>query len=147
VASGSSAGTPRSRLVGVGLFNAAPDQDPMLLGGRCSNCGEVVFPRVHDCPACLTYDSVKSHSIRGRGRLLRFVVAHRGPVGIAVPYIQAYIKLDDGPIIYSLIEGRGISEDAVEIGEVLEISIGPVRVVDGVEIIGWKFHPVVATAR
>lgn len=134
----------QTRAVGEGLF--APGDHagelPWLLGSRCQRCGELVFPAMQDCPACVSHNSMVSHRLRGRGRIDRFVVARHGPRGFATPYIQAFVQLDDGPLVYSLIDGCEPLEDALAAGQRVEMSIALVRRDGEVELIGWKFHPV-----
>lgn len=132
------------RPVGEGLFAPADHAGelPWLLGSRCQGCGELVFPAMQDCPACVSHNSMIGHRLRGRGRVDRFVVARHGPQGFVTPYIQAFVQLDDGPLVYSLIDGCEPHEDALHAGQTVEMSITPVRRDGEVELIGWKFHPV-----
>lgn len=133
-----------SRPVASGLFEAGADESdaPALLGSRCSNCGEVVFPRMSDCPNCVNHNTMEPYRLRGHGHLRDFVVAHRGPTGMAVPYVQAYVKLDDGPVIYTNLDGVEPDESRIEAGIEVEMRIGVVKSVDGVDFLGWTFHPV-----
>ena len=138
-----SSSTPLTRPVAAGLF-APPDgagQLPWLLGSRCERCGELVFPAMRDCPACVSHNSMVSHRLRGRGRVARFVVARHGPQGFVTPYIQAFVQLDDGPLVYSLIDGCEPRDDALEAGQIVEMSITTVRRDGDIDVIGWKFHP------
>lgn len=134
----------RHRVVAPGLFEPAdtPDGLPWLLGSGCSKCGEKVFPAMHDCPACVSRDSMQPVRLRGRGRIDRYVVAQRGPSGFRAPYIQAFVRLDDGPTVYSIIDGCPVRDDALAAGQVVEMRIAPVRADGAEEVIGWTFHPV-----
>lgn len=113
-----------------------------LLGSRCSRCAEVVFPSMNDCPNCVSHDTMRPHRIRGRGRVRDFVLVHRGAKGFAVPYVQSFIKLDDGPVIYSTIDGGDPEEMTLRLGTEVEMCIGVVKTIDDVEYLGWTFHPV-----
>jgi uncharacterized OB-fold protein len=137
----------RSRVVAPGLFDPGRDgEPPALLGSRCKLCGEVLFPATPDCPACTTYASMEPFRLRGEGVLRDFIVVHRGPKGFAVPYVQGYITLDDGPIVYSMIDAPP-EEDALVLGERVVMTIAPLRHdEDGVAVLGWKFRPVRAGA-
>ena len=57
------------------------------------------------------------------------------------PYIQAFVQLDDGPLVYSLIDGCEPRDDALEAGQIVEMSITTVRRDGDIDVIGWKFHP------
>lgn len=130
------------RLIGKGLFE---EQDGVayLLGCVCVDCGEVVFPFMRDCPRCVTPDTMRPKRLTGAGVITDFVVAHRGATGFRVPYIQSYVLLDDGPIIYSMIDAPP-SEDAIAVGERVTMSIQAIREEEGVEVVGWIFRPVAA---
>lgn len=132
----------QTRPVATGMFqtNNGEPGAPELLGSKCSMCGEVVFPGLLDCPACVSFGSMRPYRLKGRGVLRDFVVAYRGPVGFDVPYIQAYVKLTDGPIIFTTI--RGV-KDASEltIGQEMLMSIEKVRSDGDVDVLGWKFQP------
>lgn len=80
------------------------DESGVFLGGsRCVHCGEVVFPALTDCPLCAEPNVMEPHRLFGHGTLRDYVLAERGPEGFDVPYIQAWVTLDDGPVIYSTI--------------------------------------------
>lgn len=114
---------------------------PVLLGARCDLCGEVVFPAMLDCPACLTFASMRPSRLDGAGILRDFIVVHRGPSGFAVPYIQGYITLDDGPIVYSLIDAPPEPVD-LSLGQRMTMIIDTIRFdEDGTPMLGWKFRP------
>jgi uncharacterized OB-fold protein len=95
-----------------------------------------------DCPNCVSHDTMERYRLRGHGHLRDFVVAHRGPTGFAVPYVQAYVKLDDGPVVYTNLDGVDPDESRIELGVEVEMRIGVVKTVDGVDFVGWTFHPV-----
>jgi uncharacterized OB-fold protein len=130
-----------TRVVAAGLFEPGRDgQPPVLLGSRCELCGEVLFPATPDCPACLSYASMRPFRLRGEGTLRDFIVVHRGPSGFAVPYVQGYIDLADGPIVYSMIDVPP-DEDALRLDQEMVMEIATIREEDGVPVVGWKFRP------
>jgi uncharacterized OB-fold protein len=131
------------RLVGEGLFEwpVSLGDRSALFGARCRACHEVVFPFLRDCPNCLEADAMERFTLAGRGKLLDFVIVERGPAGYATPYAQAYIKLVDGPKIYSMLSGVELTETGPKIGQEMELFIDVIRETDGVNIVGWKFRP------
>lgn len=132
-------GAERYRLVGEGLFEEE-DGLAYLLGCVCVDCGEVVFPFMRDCPRCVTFDTMRPKRLAGSGVITDFVVAHRGATGFRVPYIQSYVLLDDGPLIYSMIDAPP-SEDAISVGDRVTMKIQKIREEDGADVIGWVFRP------
>lgn len=86
------------------LIAVTPDTGEITLAGsRCRSCGEVVFPALQDCPLCVEPDVMEPFRLRGHGRLRDYVLAERGPEGFPVPYLQAWVALDDGPLIFSIL--------------------------------------------
>jgi uncharacterized OB-fold protein len=81
------------------------------------------------------------YRLAGHGILTDYVIAHRGPEGFAVPYIQAYIHLDDGPRIYSMLAGVEPSEPTPQLGVAMRMVITPIRRDGRVDLVGWKFVP------
>ena len=109
-----------------------------LAGSRCVHCGEVVFPALTYCPLCAEPNVMEPHRLTGHGTLRDYVLAERGPEGFEVPYVQAWVKLDGGPVIYSTI----VSDDPRKFHAPQD---APVTMVlarfgsgDG-EFTGWKF--------
>lgn len=132
------------RYVGQGLFEEE-DGVAYLLGCVCVHCGEVVFPFMRDCPRCVTADTMRPKRLLGAGVITDFVVAHRGASGFRVPYIQSYVLLDDGPLVYSMIDAPP-SEDAIAVGERVTMKIQAIREDEGVQVVGWIFRPVAGEA-
>lgn len=131
------------RPVADGLFEWPPNgRQPRLRGSQCRECGEVVFPALRDCPNCGQPDAMSDRWLSGRGRLKEFVVAQRGPEGFAVPYVQAFVQLEDGPVIYSMIGGADAAEPKLEPGMPLMMTIEEIVRDKGTAIVGWKFRRV-----
>ena len=131
--------------VGEGLFHMpeSPQDKPYLVGSKCSNCGYVCFPAEKVCPSCVRDDTVSEMHMGGKSTLLRYTVAQRGPSGFPVPYIQSYVKLDEGPIIYSLIAGVEQKEGVLKPGQKMVMVIEKIRTdPSGNDIVGYKFKPV-----
>ena len=66
----------------------------------------------------------------------------RGPAGFHIPYVQAYVKLDDGPVIYGNVIGVSPDDSRLQPGTEVEMEIGVVKTLDEVDWIGWSFRPV-----
>ena len=82
---------------------AAPDH-PALLGGACA-CGYVFFPLQHyGCERCGGLD-LQPKILSGAGELLASARVHLHPgKGREAPFTVGSIRLDDGPIVRTLIE-------------------------------------------
>jgi uncharacterized OB-fold protein len=78
-------------------FWAAAAEDRLVLP-RCRACGTYIwFPRAF-CPDCHSSD-IEWAAATGRGSVYSFTVNHRGagPWAELVPYVIAYVELEEGP--------------------------------------------------
>lgn len=81
-------------------------------------------------------------ALSGRAKLRSYVVVHRGPKDFPVPYIQAYVELEEGPIIYTLVSDCDPHNCLLRLGQDMEMVIDTIREdSEGNEIIAWKFRP------
>jgi len=81
---------------------ARPDS-PALLGGACA-CGHVFFPlQAYGCERCGGTD-LQPRTLSGAGRLLAAARVHlHAGKGREAPFTVGSIRLEDGPIIRTLI--------------------------------------------
>lgn len=78
-----------------------------------------------------------------KGKIDSFTVARQGTPGFLAPYIQAYVLLPEKVKIFTLIEGPEPEDDALTIGQEVELVLAKIREDEyGNGIIGWKFRPV-----
>ena len=118
-------------------------EKPYLIGTKCRICGYVAFPKLSVCPLCITKDTMEETHISGKGRIDTFSVCYAALPGFESPSIQAYISLDDGARIWSLITGVEPSDEILKIGMEVELTIGKLREdAAGNEIISYQFRPV-----
>ncbi len=102
-----------------------PKQTPYLLGGKCSNCGTVVFPKMPVCPKCRRNGTVEDIEIGRKGRLFSHTIARFAPKGFKAPFFQIFVDLPEGPRIFSLVGAEcpvedGVLEDGMEMRLVVE---------------------------
>ena len=127
-----------------GFFHipTSPDDHGYLIGSKCSNCGYIAFPKVVVCASCVRDDTMREVHLSGKARLDRFTVAYRAPVGMEAPYIQAYVQMEEGPMLYTLVTGVEQKADALQLDQPMEVVIEKIREDEqGNDIIGWKFRP------
>ncbi len=87
-----------------------------LLLSRCEDCGAVIWYPRPLCPAC-GRPRVSWVEASGRGSVYSFTVVHRNAVDgyrEAVPYVVAYVELEEGPRVLTNIVG--CDPEAVTIG-------------------------------
>jgi uncharacterized OB-fold protein len=87
-------------------FWAATGEGRLLLR-RCDDCGTVIwYPRAH-CPAC-GGPHTSWIDASGKGTVYTFTVVHRSGVEgyrDVLPYIIAYVELDEGPrVLTNIVE-------------------------------------------
>jgi uncharacterized protein len=107
-------------------FWAAARDDRLLLP-RCDDCDTVVWYPRRFCPQCHSR-SVSWFEATGRGTVYSYTVVRQAPGDWkeAVPYVIAYVELDEGPRLLTNVVG--CDPDAVEAGRPVEIG-QPVAVV------------------
>jgi uncharacterized OB-fold protein len=123
-----------------GLVEAS-DEGLLFRGSRCRTCGETVFPAMLDCPLCAEADAMEPRSIVGRGTVRRAILAERGPAGFPVPYVQSYVQLHDGPVVYSTLDISPTEVDGI-VGAEVVATMAPVNTSEGRVNHGWKFRRV-----
>ena len=127
------------------LFHApeTPDDKPYLFGGRCSVCGYTCFPEKKVCLRCLRDDSMAPLKLGRHGRLETFAVMRVGTPDFQAPYVIGYVKTDEGALVFTQITECEPEDDALKIGEEMELVIEEIRKDgQGNELIGWKYRPV-----
>ena|SRR5919204_6643407 len=104
----------RTSRLPVPELETSPDAQPYWEGAargrlvlpRCKACGHVIwYPRPF-CPECGSRD-VEWFEATGKGILYSLTTVHRsqGDYAASVPYIVAYVELDEGPRVLTNIVG------------------------------------------
>ena len=134
--------------VADGIFEIR-DGKPVLLGTRCTNCGNHMFPRQTGCPRCLLNEQ-EDVELATAGTLWTWTVQafppkappYLGPVGDDfTPYGVGYVELPD----QLRVEGRLTVADPeqLKIGMPMELVLEPLSLdEDGNQIVTYAFAPV-----
>jgi uncharacterized OB-fold protein len=133
-----------------GLFYqpTSSQEKPYLIGSKCNRCGNVTFPKMQVCPRCAMKGTMMEVHLNGRGKLDTFSIVNAALPGFKAPSIQAYVKLEEGPRIWSLITGVEPDEKALKIGMDVELIVEKVREdAQGNEVISYQFRPVKEPSR
>ena len=73
----------------------------------CGACVGVQHPPRAVCISCGRTDHLALRDAAGTGVVDSFTVVHRAPVeDLEVPYVIARVRLDEGPILLTRLEGR-----------------------------------------
>lgn len=127
-----------------GLFGepASSDEKPFLIGNKCKECGLTAFPKTPVCPKCMKQDTMEEARFEGKGTLDSFSIVQAALPGFKAPSIQAYINIENGPKIWSLVTGCEPTEDSLKLGMEMEMVIDKVREdEEGNELISYQFRP------
>ncbi|MFD4403927.1 Zn-ribbon domain-containing OB-fold protein [Nocardia sp. NPDC058499] len=77
----------------------------VLMIRRCVRCDRLFAPLTVDCASCASSELEWVPST-GAGSILSWRVAERGLTGTAAPLIIGIVELDEGPWVYTSIEGQ-----------------------------------------
>lgn len=71
----------------------------LILGSRCTTCGNLYFPQRVVCPKCRRKGKLEKVKYSGKGKIYSFTEIRSPSTGFEdqVPYVLAIIELDDGP--------------------------------------------------
>ena len=128
-----------------GLFHipSSPTDEPYLIGSKCRVCGYVAFPKKVICPACVRDDTMEETPVGKRASIVSFSLMGQATKGFTAPYIQAMVRLEEGIAIATTLTDCELKEDAVEVGQPVELVITKIKVDDqGNDIIAWKYRPI-----
>ena len=126
-----------------------PSDDPRLLGSRCANCGNHVFPVQDGCAKCMS-DVNETVELANRGTLWTWTVQgfppksppYKGPIGDDFkPYGVGYIELPGQLRVESRLTEA--DPEKLKIGMDMELvieTIGPDD--EGNEFITFAFAPI-----
>ncbi|MGW5381348.1 Zn-ribbon domain-containing OB-fold protein [Nocardia sp. NPDC003963] len=81
--------------------------DDILMIHRCARCGKLFSPLTIDCSSCAS-DSLEEVPSSGAGSVLSWRVVDRSVIGgrgETMPLTVAVVELDEGPWVYTSIEG------------------------------------------
>jgi benzoylsuccinyl-CoA thiolase BbsA subunit len=107
-----------------------------LQGMSCSQCGTKAFPLREVCSACGS-DQVGPVELAATGKLYSFSEVHVAPKGFAVPYVVAYVDLDDGVRLFGQVEGPA---DKLALDQRVAVVSGTIRTRnDGTPVVSYKF--------
>ena len=131
--------------IGEGLFHipSLPGEKPYLMGSKCNDCGTVTFPARTVCPRCIKPGTMQEYSIYRGGKLNTFSIVNAALPGFKSPSVQAYIDLEEGPRILSILTDVEPDEKAIKIGMDLELTVVKTKEDEqGNELMTYQFRPI-----
>jgi uncharacterized OB-fold protein len=125
-----------------GAFEIVNNQ-PYLVGTKCSKCGAAFFPPRRICTYCLTDEGIETAKLGNKGKLYAYTVINVASPEFNPPYAFGFVILEPENIrIPTLISGV---KDPAELspGTEMKMVIEKLRVdKSGNEIVTYKFRPV-----
>jgi uncharacterized OB-fold protein len=113
---------------------------PQLLGSRCAACGTTAFPSREFCPSCRAVENIDRTELATEGRIHSFTIVRQAPPGMPVPYVLAWVDLqDDGVRLLTTVVGTRPEE--VELDQPVVLELTPFGTADdGADLMGFRFR-------
>ena len=132
-------------LIRKGLFIFPENENgaPRLIGGKCKECGDVVFPKRALCDMCGSEEPTEEILIGEKGILDTYTVVRVGYPGYDLPYIMALVTLPEGKDLKVLAQLEDCDPEEVRIGMPLILTTGKIKtdLSTGKDIIAYKYRP------
>lgn len=125
-----------------GAFEMENDQ-PYLVGTKCSKCGAAFFPPRYICTYCLTDEGVQRARLGNTGTLYSYTVINVASKEFNPPYAFGFVILEPEKIrIPSVLTGFDLAQE-LKSGTKMQMVIERLRNDEyGNEIVSYKFRPV-----
>ena len=120
-----------------GLFKES-DGKGVLLGAKCKQCGQIVFPKVEVCLNCLGQD-LEPTELSQNGKLYSYTIVHMPSEHFTPPYAIGWIELPEGIRIFSQI--RGWQEQPLKTGMNMALTFEKLWDEEENEVISYIFRP------
>lgn len=80
--------------------------------------------------------------LSSRATLDNYTVVHQATKGFTAPYIQAFVRMPEGPLVFTHVAGCEPIDGALTPGEPMLLTTGIIkRDVQGRPVLGYKFRP------
>jgi len=120
-----------------GLFEETSGKGS-LVGARCKQCGQIIFPGRETCLNCLGHDLETIH-LSQNGKLFTYTIVHMPSEHFEPPYAVGWIEMPEGVRIFSQI--RGWREHPLATGMEMELHFETLWEEEEKEVIGYVFRP------
>ncbi len=118
-----------------GILQTEP---PRLLGALCQACGTRVFPARDFCPHCDSEAAPSPVALSPTGTVFSYTVVRQAPGTRAVPYVLAYVDLDDQVRVLAQVDGE---PQDVHIGQRVQLVLRNVVPPPDEPRLGYAFTP------
>ena len=125
---------------GLFLLVRHGEEGPYLIGGKCTSCQAVFFPKQSICPRC-TGQSIEESPLSPKGKLYTYTEIYQKPPDYdgPSPYFIGRVVLPEG--VFILAQLKADRED-LKINRDMELVVEPIyRDEGGAELVGYRFKP------
>ena len=121
---------------------------PYLVGSRCGDCGFLFVGERDVCAQCTARDKMETVRLAETGKLYAFTIVHRSFPGVATPFIDAIVDLEDGSHLKGTLLNVEPNPDTIEFDLPVKIIYREAKPVnsDGVPYLSYFFVPVLEQA-
>jgi len=131
--------------IGEGFYQIpkTSDQKPVLIGSRCTKCGEVYFPKVPQCLKCYT-ETTEDFNLERVGKVYSSTVVYLAPPLYKgkVPYVIGHVELDNGVLVPTRFTEVG--ESPLPVGTEVQLVLEKLgQDEEGKDVIVHAFRPVI----
>ena len=129
---------------GCFVFADNEHRRPHLIGSRCRQCGDVVFPKRKLCTLCDSDELMEEVFIGERGTLYSYTIVRTGLANFETPYVLGLVELPESGNLRVLAQIEECALEEVRIGMPLELTIGKIKTDKGTgkTVVGHKYRPV-----
>ena len=129
---------------GFFVFPNRNDGKPRLIGSKCRQCGDVVFPKRKLCTLCDSAELMEEVFIGEKGVLQTYTIVRVAFPNFEAPYILGLVELPEADNLRVLAQIEDCPLEKVRIGMPLELTIGKIKTdaATGKTVIGHKYRPV-----
>ena len=123
-------------------WSASPleSDSAQLVGGSCTICGKVFFPRFKVCPGCASREPMAEIRLSRRGKLYSYSVIHVNMPGFKTPSAVGYVDLPEGPRVFGHLDGW--QDGSIPLDSPVGIYAGPIgKDRNGEELVSVRFRP------
>jgi len=122
---------------------------PRLIGSKCRQCGDVVFPKRKLCTLCDSDELMEEVFIGEKGILQTYTIVRVAFPNFEAPYILGLVELPEAKGLSVLAQIEECALEEVRIGMPLELTIGKIKTdpATGKAVIGHKYRPVKQSSR
>lgn len=121
-----------------GIFRDTPEGG-VLVGQRCTACGQVHFPGGRMCLSCLG-ESLEPVDLSREGTLFCETTVHMKTAHFNPPYSVGYIALPEGLKVFAPL--RSVEGKSFQVGMPMRVELAPMWEEDGKSVVAYRFHPV-----